>query len=208
MTNRFSTTKIMNNRFTYIVLVSGLAITATGILGIQSIETEAQTGVSKRKPFEGWTKPVAALFVTGRQNGYLEPCGCTGLENQKGGLARRHSLLKMFQKKNWNIVPVDVGNQIRRTGVQPELKLQATLQALRTLQYQAVGLGPDDLRLSTNELVQALVAKTDDNGKSDLFISANVNAFDFVAPYRILKIGPKSKKTAGFHKFKLVFRRL
>src|SRR5687767_14908328 len=40
-----------------------------------------------------WPKPKAALFLTGRQNGYLEPCGCTGLANQKGGLARRHTLL-------------------------------------------------------------------------------------------------------------------
>lgn len=182
----------MNRRFSLIVLTSGV-ITASVIVAIQTTATVAQSDsvVRKRKPFDGWTKPVAALFVTGRQNGYLEPCGCTGLENQKGGLARRHSLLKMFINRNWDIAPVDVGNQIRRTGVQPELKLQATLQALRTLKYQAVGLGPDDLRLSTNELIQALVAKTDDNGKSDLFVSANVNAFDFISPYRVIQVGPK-----------------
>ena len=36
-----------------------------------------------------WPQPQAVLFVSGQQHGYLEPCGCTGLENQKGGLIRR-----------------------------------------------------------------------------------------------------------------------
>src|SRR5436309_3560352 len=38
-----------------------------------------------------WPKPVVALVITGQQMGYIEPCGCTGLENQKGGLARRQT---------------------------------------------------------------------------------------------------------------------
>jgi hypothetical protein len=37
-----------------------------------------------------WDKPDFAIFYTGNQQGYIEPCGCTGLENQKGGLMRRH----------------------------------------------------------------------------------------------------------------------
>ncbi|MBU6172296.1 MAG: hypothetical protein KGQ60_00735, partial [Planctomycetes bacterium] len=32
-----------------------------------------------------WKDPWVVFFVTGRQYGYMEPCGCTGLENQKGG---------------------------------------------------------------------------------------------------------------------------
>src|SRR5437016_3748732 len=39
------------------------------------------------KFFEGWPKPKLALVISGRQDGYLEPCGCAGLENQKGGLS-------------------------------------------------------------------------------------------------------------------------
>ena len=38
------------------------------------------------KLFEGWAQPQAVLLLTGRQHGYIEPCGCTGLANQKGGL--------------------------------------------------------------------------------------------------------------------------
>src|SRR5689334_17284064 len=32
-----------------------------------------------------WPKPDVALVFSGEQNGYLEPCGCAGLVNQKGG---------------------------------------------------------------------------------------------------------------------------
>jgi hypothetical protein len=142
-----------------------------------------------RKEFEGWTKPKAALFLTGRQHGYIEPCGCTGLDNQKGGLARRHTLLKMFLSKKWNILPLDVGNQIRRTGVQPEMMLHSTLEGLRLMRYEAVGLGPDDLRLSTNGLMSAIVAKTDQEGKSDLFVSANVNVLGFARTHHVAKVG-------------------
>src|SRR5688500_7441195 len=46
---------------------------------------------AKGELFAEWPKPVVALVVTGQQMGYIEPCGCTGLENQKGGLARRHT---------------------------------------------------------------------------------------------------------------------
>ncbi len=47
-----------------------------------------------RKQFDGWSTPSVVLLVTGQQHGYIEPCGCTKLANQKGGLARRHTLAK------------------------------------------------------------------------------------------------------------------
>ncbi|MCA9181336.1 MAG: hypothetical protein KDA51_07775, partial [Planctomycetales bacterium] len=63
-----------------------------------------------------WPVPQAVLFVSGQQHGYIEPCGCTGLENQKGGLIRRDTLLKELRERGWEIIPVDVGNQVRRIG--------------------------------------------------------------------------------------------
>ena len=51
--------------------------------------------------FEGWKDPDVALFISGRQHGYIEPCGCTGLDNQKGGVLRRHTFMKQLQAKNW-----------------------------------------------------------------------------------------------------------
>ena len=41
-----------------------------------------------------WPKPRAVLVITGELDGYIEPCGCTGKENQKGGLSRRQNFLR------------------------------------------------------------------------------------------------------------------
>src|SRR5215203_4940849 len=49
--------------------------------------------------FVDWPKPDVALVFSGEQNGYLEPCGCERLENQKGGLKRRFTFLKWLREK-------------------------------------------------------------------------------------------------------------
>ena len=61
--------------------------------------------------FVDWPKPDVALVFSGEQNGYLEPCGCAGLENQKGGLKRRFTFLKQLREKGWNVVAMDLGGQ-------------------------------------------------------------------------------------------------
>jgi len=120
---------------------------------------------------ENWPDPQAVIFVSGQQHGYIEPCGCTGLENQKGGLIRRDTLLTQLRERGWNLIPVDVGNQVRRIGRQPELKFKSTVEAFRKMDYQAVALGADDWKLSNIELVQ--FAGSDSLNKSP-FLSANV----------------------------------
>src|SRR5690606_27360859 len=47
--------------------------------------------------FVDWPKPDVALVFTGEQMGFLEPCGCAGLENQKGGYMRRFTMLKQLR---------------------------------------------------------------------------------------------------------------
>ena len=37
--------------------------------------------------FADWPRPQALLVITGELDGYIEPCGCTGKANQKGGLS-------------------------------------------------------------------------------------------------------------------------
>lgn len=137
---------------------------------------------------EDWPKPQALLFISGQQHGYIEPCGCTGLENQKGGMNRRDTLLTQLRKRDWDVVPMDVGNFERRTGVQAELKLQTSIKALTAMDYKAATLGVDDLRLSSQELL----ALTASEGKTQTpFISAN--AFILVEEYmpklRIIETG-------------------
>jgi hypothetical protein len=124
--------------------------------------------------FDGWQAPKAVIVVTGQQHGYIEPCGCTGLANQKGGLSRRHTLLKQLAEKRWTTVAIDVGNQVRRYGKQAEIKLQATANGLRTMNYRAIGFGPDDLKLTGTELYSI----TADTERPSPFVSANLAVLD------------------------------
>src|SRR5258705_13727249 len=106
--------------------------------------------------FVDWPKPDVALVFSGEQNGYLEPCGCAGLENQKGGLKRRFTFLKQLREKGWNLVAMDLGGQEIRTGVQALRKVDFTYSALIKMGYAAVGFGPGELRLGS-DLTQIVI---------------------------------------------------
>ncbi|NDC63491.1 MAG: hypothetical protein EBZ59_05780 [Planctomycetia bacterium] len=121
--------------------------------------------------FEEWQKPQAVLVVTGELDGYIEPCGCTGKENQKGGLSRRQNFLRALAAAGWPVLAVDLGGQVRRFGRQSEVKFQSIADGLRAMGYAAVGFGPDDLRLPAEELVAAVAAVGD---QPTPFVSANV----------------------------------
>ena len=147
-------------------------------------------GLQPPPPFEGWNKPVLALVLTGQQMGYIEPCGCTGLQNQKGGLARRATLIRQLrEEKGWEVVPLDAGNQVRRYGRQPVIKFRRTAEALRMMGYRAATFGESDLGLETGELVAAV--KPDD--QPTIFTSANVALFDrsFTPPWQIIEAAGK-----------------
>lgn len=150
--------------------------------GIPSAEMAANAPVDYRK----WATPDVALVVTGQQHGYIEPCGCTGLEKQKGGMARRFTFMKELRDRGWELVPIDGGNQVRRFGRQAEIKLQQTAKALRAMDYQAVGFGPDDLRLGVGELLA--VAASEDSDES-MYTSANVVLIDpeLMPQYRLIE---------------------
>jgi hypothetical protein len=127
--------------------------------------------------FQGWTKPKLALVITGLQQGYLEPCGCAGLENQKGGLSRRHTLLLQLAAQGWPLIPIDAGGQVQQYGRQTVIKFGIAVEALTTMNYEAVALGATDLKLPTDELLAATANFADDAGQSR-FVSANVDLFD------------------------------
>ncbi len=142
--------------------------------------------VNEKVPCEGWQKPDFALFVTGRQHGYIEPCGCTGLDQAKGGISRRHTLLKSLEKRGWDIVCVDVGNQVRRVGAQAEIKFRTTADLMRIMGYTAVGFGPDDLKLSAVELASAIDPEMTDTTP---FISANASIAELHPKFKVVEAG-------------------
>jgi hypothetical protein len=125
--------------------------------------------------FEGWPKPDLALVFTAELDGYLEPCGCAGLENQKGGLKRRFTMLKQLRDKGWPVVAVDGGSQEKDTGVQAEKKMDFAYHALISMGYDVIGLGGNDLNF---ELMSILINYVDE--KTTPMVSANVGigAFD------------------------------
>ncbi|HEY2838187.1 MAG TPA: multiheme c-type cytochrome [Pirellulales bacterium] len=137
------------------------------------------------KIFEGWPKPKLALVITGDQNGYIEPCGCTGRENQLGGLARRHSFFKKLAADGWPTVAVDLGGIVDRFGRQAELKYQITGEAMQKMGYAAIAFGPKDLRLPATDLIS--VTSREDSPSP--FVSANVNLLDQTQPFRIIEEG-------------------
>jgi hypothetical protein len=126
--------------------------------------------------FKDWPKPKLALVFTGEQLGYIEPCGCAGLENQKGGLRRRATFLKQLRKQGWPVLAFDNGGLIRRFGPQEEIKYSKAAEGLKLMDYKAVGFGPEDLKLTTGAM---LAAVTD----TDIFVSANVGLFGLDSGY-------------------------
>ncbi len=136
-----------------------------------------------------WEKPSFVLFVSGRQHGYIEPCGCITLARQKGGLMRRHTVQKILQERGWDVVSLDAGNQVRRFGQQPLIKLRKTYEVLcNEMKYDLIGLGPDDLKLPAIDLAQTLANV--DNGDSP-FTCANVDVLGMTADHVIIERGGK-----------------
>lgn len=140
----------------------------------QVVENGNATNASSRKApppkFLQWSKPTAVLVLTGNQNGYLEPCGCS--EKQAGGMARRGNLFQQLREKGWPTVGLDVGGTVQRTRAQTRLKFAAITDAMREMDYRALGLGAAELRLSPIFLLSEHVAPAE--GETGLtFLGSN-----------------------------------
>jgi len=141
-------------------------------------KTKTPPASTHRQGVEPGVEPGAAeerakftLVITGRLEGYMEPCGCAGLENMKGGMGRRHSLFKKLrQEKDWPVIGIDVGGMAKGYGRQAEIKFHRMADGLKQMGYDAIGLGMTDLRLNALELVS-------DVAKPSAFLSANVTLF-------------------------------
>ena len=141
------------------------------------------------KYFEGWETPQLALVFTGGLDGYVEPCGCAGIAQMKGGLSRRSAFFKEFQDKNWPYIAIDNGGFIKGFGRQEELKFFSMIipSMVDQMKYDAIGIGPNDLRLPADSL---LAVTTNSPDIPSVFTSANVGVYGFdpmlTAPYRVI----------------------
>lgn len=157
---------------------------ATQSAGTATLRTGKHSGVpfdpvKENGPiFVDWPKPKVALVLTGMEHGYIEPCGCSGLDRMKGGMRRRYAMLEQLRKDGWPVVPLDVGSLARGFGLQAEMKFRMLVEGKEKMGYKAVGFGPDDLRLPAASLV-SVAAEV--NNKPSMFLSANVGLFSFDA---------------------------
>jgi hypothetical protein len=158
------------------------------------VATEAE---KHQRIAEDWPKPWVTLFVTGQQHGYIEPCGCTGLENQKGGLNRRDTLMRLITDRGWEVVPLDAGNQVRRFGRQSDIKFARTTEALRAMNYGAVALGSDDLKVSSDYL---LLSMLNNKAESDSpYVSANLRISElYPDAFKVITVGSRKIGVTGF----------
>jgi len=130
--------------------------------------------------FVDWPQPEFTLFLTGSMDGYIEPCGCSGLKNQIGGINRQYTLLQQLKKKGYRPVGLNVGGQVKRLGPQANIKFQQIIEALRQMDYQAVALGPMDIGLVN--LINEVVTE------EPPFVCANVSVLDSNPALRIIDI--------------------
>ena len=140
--------------------------------------TTPQQAVAKTsgpKPFDGWPTPAGVLMISGQQDGYLEPCGCT--EGQKGGLGRRLDLIGQLRGRKWPLALIDLGSLAHDPATdrggpeEAKQKFAVALRALGMMNYDAVALGADDLKLGVDEALMLVINGVKDRPK---VVSANV----------------------------------
>jgi hypothetical protein len=135
---------------------------------------------------KGWTKPQLAIVLSGEQMGYLEPCGCSA--KQSGGFARRGDLFEQLRAKQWPVAAFDLGGTLKRSRRHDLLKFQAILKGLGLMHYQALGLGPAELRLGAENLLSLHSPE-----KGLAFVSCNIVFFGDIGigtplPYKIVEM--------------------
>lgn len=131
-----------------------------------------------REIVKDWPTPQVALVLTGEQQGYMEPCGCS--ETQSGGISRRADLFRQLRdEKNWNVVGLDLGDTMKRSRQQDRIKFGVLHEALTDMGYRAMTLGPADLKLQVDFLYStAANIPTESDAGGLPFVSANVVFYD------------------------------
>ena len=140
--------------------------------GDEPFDPERENG----KFFDGWEKPAVTLVLTGRLNGYMEPCGCAGLERMKGGLSRRATFLDDLRRNEWDPVALDTGGVSVGFSQQAKLKYQTTVNMLREMDYSAITLGTSDLNFPSGDILSEISTPSK---SGNMFVSANVGVFAF-----------------------------
>lgn len=144
--------------------------------------------------FVDWEKPDVAIVFTGMTNGYIEPCGCAGMDRMKGGLSRRNTFLNdLRNERGWDVVTIDAGQITDGFGVQEELKFDMATNAYNLMGYDAIGIGKGELRFPAYFLL-TFTAPTSATTQS-LYTSANIGIYGYhptyTRPFKVIERGGK-----------------
>ncbi|MDO5308958.1 MAG: multiheme c-type cytochrome [Planctomycetia bacterium] len=144
--------------------------------------------------FVDWEKPDVAIVFTGLTNGYIEPCGCAGMDRMKGGLSRRQTFIRQLREEmGWDAILIDSGQITVGFGVQEELKFDMAMNAFRIMGYDAIGIGKGELKFPAFFML-TFTAPTSATTQS-MYTSANIGVYGFhptyTLPYKIIERGGK-----------------
>jgi hypothetical protein len=126
-------------------------------------------------------QPAMVLVVSGRLDGYLEPCGCA--KGKTGGLIRRAEFIERLHEQHWPTALIDLGSLIKEPAIsggldQSRITFQFGLKALNLLKYHALALNTRDLSIGVK---RAMDLCHDELGATTKVVAANVTA---AAPYK------------------------
>jgi hypothetical protein len=121
--------------------------------------------------------PAGVLIITGEMFGYTEPCGCT--KGQIGGLLRRSDFVERLHKQGLRTASIDLGSLTKDPSVarggfeQAKIKFDYSIKALKLLDYGAVALSAEDMKVGVGE---ALGLFLNSLGEKTKMVVANVAA--------------------------------
>jgi hypothetical protein len=199
-----------------VTLIVAAVLTFGGVLLMGGLFSRVQTVTATPKKettqpvkpsvqlFTGWNAPDVVLLLTGQQHGYVLPCGCS--EPQYGGLERRYNFLQTLKGRGWPVVALDLGDIPQMQGpqklpnVQGLVKYVYSMEALKRMNYAAVGIGEYEIALPLKEaldnyalnepLPRVLCANLKDLRAKDSPFEGEVEAWKVVdVPGKTLKVG-------------------
>ncbi len=128
--------------------------------------------------------PSIHIVLTGEENGYLEPCGCS--EEQLGGLSKRHTLISHLKEKDENLILLSLGDLPSKVGRQDEIKMETALDALDRMGYVVHNIGEKDLNMGI-DLLGYLSQISNVDFVSSNIVDLDTSAFN-IKPYIIKEI--------------------
>lgn len=180
--------------------IGAACVVAAAAIGFLMLRPTPRNGnaqdLTEQKPpspyFQNWGTPDLAIVLSGQMIGYDQPCGCSS--PQYGGLARRYELMKWLKAKGWLVAAVDLGDiAMEKPNPQTLLKYETAMKALKLLDYSAIGLGRNEIKLPLIDAISHFALQKD-NPKPRL-LAANLDyakddeVLGQVKPFEIIEQG-------------------